>query len=340
MGHPRKPLARVDRLHEPPSRYGGAAATFPGAKRRRRLPTRPRRAGAQLGWDGLRQLVDLYSSHLLALNRAAGTLEAYRRDLEHFFSDCQRRTLIPRELSRIDLLNYLASLVHGGYGASTRARKTVAIRRFFQFLADGGFLRSNPFGSVPSPRLERLEQRVLSEPEYQRLRVLARRAALRDWAIVELLLQTGLRASELCGLRQGDATVSTPTEHGCVLVRQGKGKKDRTVPLNSVAERALQAYLRERTELGPRDPVFVTRKGTALTRQGLGSLLGRLYARVGIDRASVHTLRHTFATHSLRKGVSLPVVKEVLGHSSLVSTARYIHTLRDAMWGELEKHAL
>ena len=124
-------------------------------------------------------------------------------------------------------------------------------------------------------------------------------------------------------------------------MRQGKGKKDRAVPLNPGAEQALRASLAGRDGLGPRSPLFVAeRTGRPLSRQGLGSLLGRLYTRLGIDGASVHTLRHTFATHSLRKGVSLLVVKEVLGHSSLLSTERYLHLLRETMCAELEKHAL
>lgn len=175
---------------------------------------------------------------------------------------------------------------------------------------------------------------------YQRLRELAKKVGSRASAIVEVLLQTGLRASELCHLGRRDVTLSAPGQPGLVLVRQGKGKRDRVVPLNSVAERALRTYLAERGALEPRSPLFVTAKGTPFTRQGLGSLVGRLYARLGISEASVHTLRHTFATHSLRKGVSLPVVKQVLGHSSLTATERYVHLLRDQMCAELERHAL
>jgi site-specific recombinase XerD len=285
--------------------------------------------------------VDLYSSHLLGLNRAAATLEVYRRDLEQFFAACEGRGLTPRGLTRMDLLNYLAELAQQGYQASTRARKTIAIRRFFQFLAEGEMLAPNPFATVPSPRLEHHERRVLSEPEYRALRELARQVSARAWAIVEILLQAGLRASELCGLRLGDVTFARPGHPGLILVRQGKGKKDRVVPLNSGAEQALRASLAGRDGLGPRSPLFVSeRRGRPLSRQGLGSLLGRLYTRLGIAGASVHTLRHTFATHSLRRGVSLLVVKEVLGHSSLVSTERYLHLLRETMCAELEKHAL
>ena len=163
----------------------------------------------------------------------------------------------------------------------------------------------------------------------------------RTCAIVEVLLQTGLRASELCGLWVGDVTFAEPGQPALLLVRQGKGKKDRVVPLPPRAEQAVQAYLATRDAWGPRDPLFVKgEQGLPLTRQGLGSVLARLYAGCGIVGASVHTLRHTFATHSLRKGVSLPVVQAVLGHSTLVSTERYLHLLRETMCTEVEQHAL
>jgi integrase/recombinase XerD len=345
IGQTATPPRGFDRLREQLALYGGVPSedrASTGRRRAARRPTAPAPPPASdgLDWGALRQWLDLYCSHLLGLNRAPGTLEAYRRDLERFFAACQERGLRPRGLTRLDLLSYLAKLAPR-YRAGSRARKTIAIRRFFQFLADGGVLPANPFATVPSPRLERRERRVLREPEYQALRTLARRVSPRAWAIVEVLLQTGLRASELCGLRLGDVTFSGPGEPGLLLVRQGKGQKDRVVPLNSVAEEALRGYLDTRDGLGPQAPVFITgRKGTALSRQGLGSLLGRLYARLGIAGASVHTLRHTFATHALRKGVPLLTVKEVLGHSSLVSTERYLHLLRETMCAELERHAL
>ncbi len=308
---------------------------------RRPEVARPMAAAPGLDWQALRQWLELYCAHLLGLNRALRTLEAYRWELERFFAACAAKGLTPRGLRRLDLLLYLAELAQQGYQAGTRARATVAIRRFFQFLVDGEVLARNPFATVPSPRLERHERRVLSEPEYQRLRQLARQVSSRTCAMVEVLLQTGLRASELCGLRVGDVTFTEPGQPALLLVRQGKGMKDRVVPLPAHAEQAVKAYLATRDAWGPGDPLFVKgEQGRPLTRQGLGSVLARLYARCGIVGASVHTLRHTFATHSLRKGVSLPVVQEVLGHSTLVSTERYLHLLRETMCAEVEQHAL
>lgn len=178
-----------------------------------------------------------HCAHLLGLNRTPSTLGTYRRDLEQFFTACEARGLRPRGLARLDLLNYLAALVPR-YRAGSRVRKTIAIRRFFQFLADEAVLPANPFARVPSPRLERRERRVLSEREYRALRTCARRTSPRAWATVEVLLRTGLRASEVCHLRVGDVTFAGPGQPGLLLVRQGKGHKDRVVPLNSVAEQA------------------------------------------------------------------------------------------------------
>jgi integrase/recombinase XerD len=328
----------VRRVPEQAPAVGRPSDVAPGAPRRRPLrKVLVRERHPDLTWGTLRPWVGLYTSYLLALDRPSGAVDACQEDLDHFFRDCEQRGLAPREVSRSHLLDYQAALAQGGESPSNRARKVLAVQRFFQFLADGGLLPRNPLAADPSSRTAR---RYLSEPEYRELRASARKAGPRAWAITELLLQTGLQASELCNLRRGDVTFSARGRPGLLLIRRGRGRRERVVPLNSAAEEALQAYLGGRGALGLRAPLFTTGRGAPLTRQRLGGLLGRLYGRLGLRGASAHTLRRTFATHSLRKGASLLVVKEVLGHGAPVSARGYLPLLQDTMCAEMEKYAL
>ncbi|MGH8058054.1 MAG: tyrosine-type recombinase/integrase, partial [Candidatus Entotheonellia bacterium] len=194
-------------------------------------------------------------THLLGLNRAASTLDGYRTDVEQFCAFCERQGLTPPELTRVHLLSHLAALAQQAYQATSRARKTHAIKGFFQFLHEAEALPKHPFATIPSPRVEKRERRVLSEAEYQALREQARQRSPRDVVVVELLLQTWLRASELCGLQLGDLHVGEPGKPALLLGRQGKGKKDRVVPLNSVAEQAVRAALETREDRRPTAPL-------------------------------------------------------------------------------------
>jgi len=218
-----------------------------------------------------------------------------------FCAACERWGLTPYGLTRLDLLRYLAELAQQGYAASTRARTTVAIRRFFQCLAEAGVLPYNPFARVPAPPLERQAPRVLTEAEDAALGQLAQRESPRTWAIVAVLRQTGLRASELCGLCVGDVTLAQDGQPGQLVVRQGKGKQDRVVPLPAPAQEAVQASLATHANPRPEAPLLVRpHAARPLTRQALGSLITRLGARAGLREVSPQTFRHTFLAQRRR----------------------------------------
>jgi site-specific recombinase XerD len=183
---------------------------------------------------------------------------------------------------------------------------------------------------------------VLSEAEYTRL-VNVVQYETRNRAIVELLLQTGLRLGEVSRLRVSDVSLPAklsrdPGFIGAVVVH-GKGRKTRTVTLSCKACRALKAYLDSRKHLD--DPhLFLTKFGRGMGPRSIQQMVEQRVAEARIQGALVHTLRHTFATHSVRKDTKLDVVRQVLGHSSLATTSIYVDPARDVMDRELQENAL
>lgn len=154
-------------------------------------------------------------------------------------------------------------------------------------------------------------------------------------------MQTGLRLSEVAGLKLGDIEfppLNQPSPIGAVRVN-GKGRKRRTVSLNSKACDALRAYLGSRRS-PPTSPVFLSKSGTGLSGRAIQRIVKKYMASAGIKNASVHALRHTFATHMVRKGTNLRVIQGALGHTSLQTTSVYVSLARDLMDQQLQANAL
>jgi site-specific recombinase XerD len=163
----------------------------------------------------------------------------------------------------------------------------------------------------------------------------------RDAALIEVLLQTGLRIGEVAALHLADLTLPprlTGAHTGAVRIR-GNGRKERTVTLNSKALQALTAYLAVRPAVDT-PAIFVSRFRRPLTVRAIRRVVKRHMAEAGIERASVHPLRHSFATHHVRQGTSLHVLQEALGHASLETTSIYVHLARGLMDEQLQAHAL
>jgi len=258
------------------------------------------------------------------------TLSAYGRDLRLL-----RATLgEERDLEDVgyeDLTGVLRRLRSDGRSPRSVARWLVAVRAFYAWLASTGLVADSPAARLESPRLWSTLPKVLDGADVERLLSAPsgpEPRARRDRAMLEVLYATGLRASELVGLRLHDLHLDA----GFVRCL-GKGSKERVVPLGGEASAALRAYLGEaRTALlsGRRsDVVFVGRRGTALTRQGFWKLLKGHARRAGIKTSlSPHTLRHSFATHLLENGADLRSVQALLGHADISTTQIYTHVNR------------
>ena len=260
---------------------------------------------------------------------AAHTLAAYARDLRLL-----ERALDGRELPDAchdDLTAVLRALRAAGRSPRSVARWLVAVKSFYAWLAATGTIAESPAARLESPRLWATLPKVLDGADVERL--LAAPAgpdprSRRDRAMLEVLYATGLRVSELVGLRLSDLHLDA----GYVRCL-GKGSKERVVPLGGEASAALRAYLAEgRSAIlaGRRsDAVFVGPRGTSLTRQGFWKLLKAHARRAGIRAAlSPHVVRHSFATHLLENGADLRSVQALLGHADISTTQIYTHVNR------------
>lgn len=289
-------------------------------------------------------LVEYRVSFLAARNLAPRTRREYSTDIQALITFLTDRCSLssPIQVERKHLESYLAELDRRGLTGNTRRRKVASIRSLFAFLEDRGDLNHNPASKLIPPARERLQPRVLTEAEYKRLQ-LAVAHQVRDAAIIELLLQTGMRLSELARLTLNQielpAKISREDGHVGSVHIYGKGRKDRTVTLNWKACRAIKAYFAIR----PRADdvrVFVSKFGGGLSARAIQNVVAKYLVEATISHASVHTLRHTFATHMVKKGTKLDVVRQALGHEDLKTTSIYVELAREVMDKELQANAL
>jgi len=220
----------------------------------------------------------------------------------------------------------------GGFRAASRAAYLGRVRAFFAWLVKGGRILRNPALELELPKTERLPRGVLSVADARRLVNAPDRFTVmgqRDSAVLELLYGTGIRAGECMRLDLVDVELG----QGELVVRQGKGRKDRRVPLSGEAARALELYLRASRPVLQRDAaglaLFLNEHGRRITRMGLYLLVRRYGEQAGLKgRVFPHALRHTYATHLLRGGAGIREVQALLGHSRLRTTEVYTRVER------------
>jgi integrase/recombinase XerD len=267
------------------------------------------------------------------------TLEAYRSDLLQYGAWLDRAGKQALEVDHGDLAQFVGELAAGGDGrapaaSTTIQRKVACLRSFYRHLRREEILDRDPTAELKGPPRGKRLPKVLSRDEVRLLLgqpTGASPAALRDRALLELMYACGLRASEAVGIQLDELDL----DEG-VLRANGKGAKERLVPIGSKALEALRAYLvRGRPELvGLREErhLFVNQRGQGLTRQGLYKIVQRHARSAGLaDRMSPHTLRHTFATHLLAGGCDLRSLQEMLGHADIATTQIYTHLSADRL---------
>ncbi|HTG28969.1 MAG TPA: site-specific tyrosine recombinase XerD [Methylomirabilota bacterium] len=262
---------------------------------------------------------------------SSNTVSAYRRDLVKFDVFAQKRKLSLEAVSRDDLVDFLASLYRLKLESRTVARHLVTLRNFFRFAQIHELITTDPSINLESPKIRR------SLPGYLRLEEVERlleqpdsttALGLRDRAMLEVLYSTGLRVSELIGLRVSDLD----SKVGCVRCI-GKGDKERIVPVGRKALMMVEKYLREARpkllgKLRGSPTLFVNRRGVSLSRVGVWKILSGHGKRAGL-RVSLtpHMLRHSFATHLLERGADLRSVQLMLGHADISTTQIYTHVV-------------
>lgn len=293
----------------------------------------------------LNTLLDEYETvYLPAKNAAPRTRVEYGRDLRQFVDFLAGRGVAEVDQIGLRELNgFLAHLEGLGLSGSSRRRKTYTLKSFFNFLEEHRHTRENVAHRLVPPQVESREPRVLSDEEYQRLQLQVR-GQHRDAAIIELMLQTGIRLGELAKLTLGDVRLPTkitvdPEHTGELRVRQGKGRKDRYIDLNYKVCWALKAYLETRPPV-PSPALFVSKFKRAMTPRGIQKRLEKHLIAAGISEAHPHSLRHTAGTHLIAAGASPRTVQELLGHKSLATTSLYISLARKQSKKDVQAYAL
>ncbi len=270
------------------------------------------------------------------------TLSAYRSDMNKlgiWLERERKRQLLT--VQRADLLSYLAQLVSASYKPRSSARLLSCMRQFYQYALREGLVETDPTLLIEAPKLQRTLPRSLTEGEVERLinaPDIDSPEGLRDRAMLELLYATGLRVTELIGLRPDQVSLN----QGVVRV-VGKGGKERLVPLGEDALDWLQRFIDEGRHLllGEQmcEAIFPTRRGSGMTRQAFWYRIKKYADQSGIEKQlSPHTLRHAFATHLLNHGADLRVVQMLLGHSDLSTTQIYTHVARERLKNLHAKH--
>ena len=289
----------------------------------------------------LREMAAYFQHIQVERGLSPNTVAAYRRDLTRFGQYCQRQKLKVAAVGRKDAAAYLGELYGAGLDSRSVARALSSLRNFFRFCVQENFCHKDPTEQIESPRVWKRLPNFLSEEEVGRLLKQpdgATPLGLRDGAMLELLYATGMRVSELVGLKVGDVQLDAGFVR-CV----GKGDKERVVPVGRKALSALETYLRDgRGKLSRKrttSHLFLSRRGRGVSRQQFWHRL-KIYARTaGIRKTlSPHVLRHSFATHLLEHGADLRSVQMLLGHSDISTTQIYTHVAQEHLKELHRKH--
>jgi integrase/recombinase XerD len=251
-----------------------------------------------------------------------------------FASFAAERKVGVTELRREHVVDFLGTLYRRNLDSRSVARHLVTIRHFFRFLLLEGAIEGDPAANIESPKFRQSLPEFLSVDEVDRLLRQPDKndvVGIRDRAMIELMYSTGLRVSELCGLRVSDLQM----EPGCLRCI-GKGNKERLVPVGKRALEAVRDYLRDARQAlsrGVASPyLFLNQKGHKLNRIAFWKILGEYGRKAGLRKSlTPHMLRHSFATHLLDRGADLRSVQMMLGHSDISTTQIYTHVVEERL---------
>lgn len=281
----------------------------------------------QLHWD---EAFDFYLNHLRVEKRLSpNSLEAYSRDLHRFIDFARlQKWGRPADVKDTDLLSFLIFLHSKKLKGRSVARNLVTIRGLYSFLVKENHLKKDPTAQIDFPKMLKKLPHFLHLTEIdQMLSACDQRSTqgLRDFCILQLLYATGLRVSELTGLK----TPHLNLESGFLLAT-GKGSKERVVPLGRMAVDAVRKYLDEArpaiTQKKISEALFISKRGGGLTRQRIWQILNAIARRAKLGKkVTPHMFRHSFATHLIENGADLRSVQTMLGHSDVSTTEIYTH---------------
>lgn len=253
--------------------------------------------------------------------RAQATILAYRKDIAQLVD-----FLKVQEISQVTSVQpthvegFKNDLAEKKYTAKSISRKLNAVKSFFHFLVEEGVIPENPAENIPHPKYEIKAPRILSQMEYRAVRDAARED-VRVSTIIEVLLQTGLRIGELARLRLTDINDTQ------LKIKAHESHEERAVPLNKIARKAIERYLKNRPKVRSRS-VFITKTGRPFLIRNMRSAIERYFRIAGIERVKLNDLRHTFIAHQLASGNSVVMIQKMVGHKRLSTTERYLDYIK------------
>lgn len=288
------------------------------------------------------RLLDTFESYLLVeRGMSPNTLVNYRMDVEKLVGYLENSGKTLAEATTDDLRQFIGELIDLGIAERSRARIVSGVRTFFRYMRLENYMDDDPAAMLETPKVGMYLPEVLTLDEIDAMIAAIdpfKEEATRNRAIIETLYGCGLRVSELVNLEMGNIYAD---EH--YLVVQGKGDKQRIVPMSDRSIDEIRAYLPERETLSiapsDRHILFLNRRGRRLTRVMIFYIIKRLAEAAGIRRnISPHTLRHSFATHLLEGGANLRAIQQMLGHESIATTEIYLHVDRSMLRSEILSH--
>jgi site-specific recombinase XerD len=270
----------------------------------------------------IRKAQEKFVSHLSKIGRPKNTSLAYSIDIEQmvdFFESSDIYNLMQVEAVLVE--DFIKSLSNSNYTVKTISRKINSIKTFFKFLNLEGYLKSNPSEGLKHQKIELKAPRILSKLEYRSLRDAARKD-VRTFAMVEILIQTGIRISELAEIKMNELNLEGNNPKLSIPFRNSIPARE--VPLNKAAVEAINNYLQERPKVKS-DYLFITKSGNTILIRNIRSTIDKYFKEAGVENAKVNDLRHTFVSFHIHNGMNLLTLSKISGHKRLSTTEKYLN---------------
>lgn len=272
----------------------------------------------------LREAKDKFTTDLKKTGRATATILAYGKDVDQLIEYATSlHKYTPEAVTTQDIENFKVYLKNQNYTSKSISRKVNSIKSFYRYLKVQNFVADNPATQVTHPKYDVAPPRVLSKLEYRALRD-ACRDDKRMSAIIEVLLQTGMRIGELANLQVTDVDLAKKK----VYIRPYESRDSRTIPLNTAAAKAIEDYLVIRPK-SDNPTLFLTKTGNPFLVRNIRTAIDRYFKIAGIENSKVNDLRHTFIVHQLQSGTPLTYVSKLVGHKRLSTTEKYLKLIED-----------
>ena len=271
------------------------------------------------------------------------TIKNYKHDIEKFFKFLASQGCLMEEVDSLIIRNFLTDEINSGISKRSCRRRLSALKYFYEFMQTKGYVKTNPFDDIKTPKLEKTYPHPLYPEQVEKIFKANRERTdplqLRDQAILEFLYYTGCRVSEMVKLNVQDIDLSSR-----IATVIGKGNKQRLVPFTEECAKTLKAYINKKRpellqkSLVPKRALFLNSSGEPLTARGVEYILDEVEKKtmnyVGLHP---HLLRHSFATHLLENGLDIRYIQELLGHESINATQVYAHVTEKAMKDEYDQ---